>query len=428
MKQFLILAAVALTALSACTKVEYGEIPDRKVTFAVGNYVATTKAAEDPVQLTETTTFSSKAWLHANGAAQGTDFLGTIANGFIETVTRLGSAGAYIWEPDLEYFWPKGTGSYINFVSWYGGPNSKTPVLSGTGALSETVMNWGTDGAPLTIVSNDNILFADEAWRYTDNASRFNAVSDVAMGVPTLFHHALAQVAFKVRLSTKTPSVKTIWDVTINSVSLTVGNNGYLQLVNEDIGNTDAATKAWKVGTTYSTGAAATSANVGWSRPSTGSTTETIVQTGGTGTQEFATPAFTSFQPGSTASPANPANSGDFVDLLPSRSVLPQDVQNGVVNFGMTFTISLYHDANHDGVKDDSDSNGEADPAFSTEVVTVPVQSLYTLVGNVIPQWKMNTKYVYNITIDPVGKKVTFDPAVAAWASNEAETEIYTAN
>ena len=100
---------------------------------------------------------------------------------------------------------------------------------------------------------------------------------------------------------------------------------------------------------------------------------------------------------------------------------MPQIIENGVVTFGITFTIKIYHDANSDGTKDGA--------AFSEELITIEdTTNLFTLV-NSVSEWKMNTKYTYNVTIDPVGRKVLFDPAVAEWNTVEtAETEIYHAD
>ena len=400
MKKYFILATAALVALTACTKVDVPTTVEnsKKISFQVANYVAQTKA-EETVELTETKTFSSKAWLHANGDAAGTPFFGT-ADTWTETISRNPStdASAYTWEPSLEYFWPKGTGSYINFISWYA-TGSKDPSVP-----DETHMNWGSSTSALEIAGTDNFLFADEAWRYSDNAtSTYN--NKVSSGVPTLFHHALAKLAFNVRLSTKTASAKTIWDVDIKDVTIVVGNKGYLNLVNED--NRTTGTKAWKVGTSYGSGAAATSANYGWTAVEG---TETIVETTSSATsgvtKEVTLPSTMILKPFDATTSA-PATSGDFQALLAERTVMPQTVNGGVATFAMTFTIKLFH-AN--------DSHEKVGDAYSTEDVTVSATNLYTL-ANTIAAWNMNTKVTYNITIDPVGKKILFDPAVADWAS-----------
>ena len=423
MKKYFILAVAAVAAMAACTKVETEDTtPARKISFEVANYSSqATKGAEDPGSvLAETNNFKSKAWMHANGDANGTDFFGTTGNNYVETVTYNGSNA---WEPSLEYFWPKGAGSYINFVSWFA-TNSKTPST-----VTETAMNWGTAAAPMTIVTDDNFLFADEAWRYTDNVNAGTYKYDgVTKGVPTLFHHALAKVAFNVRLSTVTTSTKSVWDVDIQTVELKVGNNGYLNLVNADPETNK--TNPWGLGTAYVAETAsthATSENIGWTRPTT-STLETIVETESSAenaTKQFVAVQFSDFKP--TTLTNGHAVSGDFQTLLAERTVMPQIIDGGVVTFKMTFYIRVFHaDAQGNKAEFNGTEGITDDDAFSTELITVQ-GNLHTLVG-AIDNWKMNTKYIYNVTIDPVGKKVLFDPAVVDWATTvEEEQEIYNA-
>ena len=93
MKKYFIFAVAAVVAMAACTKVETdSNVPGRKIAFEVANYAGQTKAAEDPGSvLAETDNFSSKAWMHANGEATGTNFFGTADNSYVETVTYNGS-------------------------------------------------------------------------------------------------------------------------------------------------------------------------------------------------------------------------------------------------------------------------------------------------------------------------------------------------
>ena len=408
MKKFLSIAALALLFFSACSKVEMEEMPARKISFRVSRYSAGTKA--DPTTKSalqgETEEFTTKAFLYADDG-----------NGsYLPTQDMFGASGDLVkyhapsvneiratWETDNEYFWPKSESSYINFVSFYS-ENTKTQFVA-TG-VTETAMNWGTDESPITIVSDDNILYADLAYHFKNNETRNQLVSNVSEGVPTLFHHALSKVAFKVKLKTSKASAKSIWDVTIQGASLTVGNNGYLPLSipSSSLTGTEAVTIPWQV-----SGTAATSEIVGWSRPSTGATWETI-------SSEFETVTFTGFAPKTLNATTN-VYEVEAQDLLAERTVLPQDLTADLdednvpdVKLSVTFKIDIYHDANGDGTKD------EATP-YSQEIVTISNQSLSTLVST-IPNWRMNTKYIYTISIDPVNTKIVFDPAVVDWTDD----------
>ncbi len=412
MKKYFIFAAAALVALAACTKVET-ETPDKKISFNATSYVPQTKA--DPtthhsLYSTEgVSSFMAKAFLHADGVSTTQNMFGTAGDEVKYNATNKE------WAPDNEYFWPKSENSYINFVCWYS-KNAKSQLVATD--ISETAMNWGTTSSPVQIVKDDNILFADEAWRYKDNV-RNNATygyDDVSEGVPTLFHHALARLAFDIKLKTTTASTKTIWDVEIMEATLKIGNNGYLPLTNSAPSGTAATTSPWKVDATD-----ATSAIVGWKRPTT-ATLESIVETGSSATAsgdiavvnaDFTKPNFTGFAPKSLTSDKFESSVEHF---LAERTVMPQALGT-TVKFALKFKIKLFHDTNNDGTKD-----GEA---YSEEVITIAESNLATLV-NTVTEWKMNTKVLYTITIDPVGKKVLFDPAVIDWCpTTDATQQIY---
>nr|MCR5850777.1 lipoprotein [Bacteroidaceae bacterium] len=70
MKKYFILAAVALVALTACSKIEVSNtVPDRAISFQVANYVAQTKAGESAFDINDT--FKTSAWFHPlSGDAQ----------------------------------------------------------------------------------------------------------------------------------------------------------------------------------------------------------------------------------------------------------------------------------------------------------------------------------------------------------------------
>ena len=393
MKRFFYIAALALLAFSACTKVEQVELPARKISFKVANYSATPETRSTSTLTNETTQFYAKAFLHAsngNGGYLATQDMFSAGGDTVRYFAPVAPSTVATWEPYNEYFWPKASESYINFVAWYSANNKSQLVPS---AITETSMAWGSNSDPITIVADDNILFADEAWHYTDNAQTYQ-YDAVEKGVPILFHHALAKVAFNLKLKTTKASARSIWKVEIQSANLTVANNGYLTLANSYSGST-AAQRAWTVG-----GSEAGSTIVGWARPSTGATTETITLTDG----GFQGLTFTNFKPVG-ASVENPVSSASQ-EFLAMRTVMPQTL-GSTVTFGLTFRISIYHA--------DASGNQVGETPYSVEVVEIPAQRLDALSS--ISDWNMNTKITYNISIDPVGKKVLFDPAVVAWTT-----------
>ena len=346
-KYFVVLAVAALAASAACTKVET-ITPDQKISFNVANYAAQTKA--NVSILSETTTFKSKAYLHAVGVTTTQNFFG--ANG--ETITYNGTDA---WLPSHDYYWPKSKQSYINFVSWYGG----------TPAVEETSIVWDE-----TIATDSNIMWADEAWHYNQNAETYK-FDNVKEGVPTLFHHALAKLAIKAKAEKVQGGTaeenKTTWDITLEDIKITnTFNAGKLTLNNTEPSGTTAATQA------YTT--------TGWDTT------------------------------GKTAAEISMANTSvlttELVNVLAEQSVLPQTLTNDAK---LSFTLHII--TKYNGTQ------------YSEEKIPVEV-ALNTLKGaaegaTAITAWEMNTKYTYNIIVDPETTVVKFDPAVVEWVieSNE---------
>lgn len=205
---------IILVALAGCTKVELAPVPEKEVSFTVGSYAAQTKSVSlDTYGITE---FQSRGFLHAHGVAETQEFFGISG----ETIRKQST----LWAPASHpYYWPKSEVSYVNFVSWYGKHVVPTTV-------SETSLVWDN----CTIEPDEDILFADEAWRYNSN------------NVTTLFHHALAQVKFQARLS-KAAEGKASWSVTLSNFRVSnVHKTGTLRLQNSDPG-TARTTKPWTV-------------------------------------------------------------------------------------------------------------------------------------------------------------------------------------
>ena len=270
MKKYLILAAAAVAALAACSKMEtIDNTPAKRIVFQAANWMPQqTKAGEVSV-LNEFTAFPCKAYLHAEGIdlnADGTvngtsyqNFFG--ANG--ETITW--NATDKEWAPTHAYYWPKGSKSFVNFIGWYG--------VDGNGAATNPTITYAYDSGEskykATLVWNytatagnaaSNLLYADMAWRYKQNNDPATyGLNGVTVGVPMLFHHALAQINVKVYaegtnelpLTAGTGSVSdanATWTIALENPAITpVYNAGTLTLTNVDPGtNTSQAwTGSW---------------------------------------------------------------------------------------------------------------------------------------------------------------------------------------
>ena len=88
--------------------------------------------------------------------------------------------------------------------------------------------------------------------------------------------------------------------------------------------------------------------------------------------------------------------------MLAMRSVMPQALTTNQV-FYIKYKVSAYNDT-------------DPDNPYSVETLefTNPITDFVS--GTTITSWNKNTRYTYNVIIDPIASKITFDPAVEAWA------------
>lgn len=398
MKKYFILAAAAIVALAACTKidVEFNETDSsNKIAFTVADFSQQTKAeAAEGDGIYSFHTYATQFPEIGSAVVFMDDVEIKAWNASTQAVTT--GTDIYTWAPEMDYFWPK-TG-FINFYSYAG---TKSPATKTISADKKTVTyDYGT----VTVADNDNILVADAALHFNTNTETYKK-DHVSAGVPTLFRHQLAKIKFIVHLKTTQPaSTNTTWKVrvigseTINSTpyasTLTIVKNGSLKLQNVD----NLAVNATKNTTTQVWSAVVgESANVdGWIAGTEDADKETITLT----TQTLTIP--TTEQESQESNPAY---------LIAERTVMPQ------LTSGTKFVLYYEVSASHD--------NFATDP-FLKEIRSVGVDSEKTLAALVttIPDWNKNTKITYTINIDPVSEKVTFDPAVEDWASENGSFKV----
>jgi len=356
MKKLVYIAFAILLGFSACTKVEQDVQPGRKISFSAGSYAARTKTGEETrTPFPTTNVFSSRAYLHAHGVNETQDFFGTG-----ELISYISETNT--WEPGYtthrEYYWPFSDDSYINFVCWY-----DSDANAGPATVSETALAW-TNRA---IAASDEILYADEAWRYNDNA---NAVY-YRVGVPVLFRQALARLRFEGQiLSGKdmTASQLTKWEVLVTEMKVTnVHGEGSLSLTNADP-QTASTCVPWTV-----TGG-------GWSATDTASDLVAI---------------------NTTANPNGVGMSTTVSDLLAERSILPQAIDD--MRLVVKWRIKTYHR-----------TSTSAD--FSTTPDSVEyLESTAVLTTAAVTEWAMGHKIKYTLVFDPSTDIITIIPSVSNW-------------
>ena len=220
-KWFNIAVLVTVVSLSACTRVENTSAPV-SIRYAVGSYAATTKASEYRIY-ESLDNFQSKAFLHTEGAAVGTEF-------FTSAITWDGAT----WTPERDYYWPKHPQSYLNFVSWYANDGSANITPD---TVTETLFEINNR----TVGANDRILVADEAWLQKANSTTY-----FTSGVPTLFRHMLSRVKVNLKATTlEDPELANVtYEITLQDVEFQgVFQQGSLKLLNSTLA--DAGTRQW---------------------------------------------------------------------------------------------------------------------------------------------------------------------------------------
>lgn len=358
MKKYFIIAAAACAALAACSKVESNEAPLQEVNFEVANYVPQTKATTGVKY--ENGNFGTYAWFN------DTDVF--MLN---EEVGQTSGKWATIHST---YYWPK-SGS-ITFVSYSPFSGTNNTADSNPAVTLNKITYSGVT------VSNVDLMYADKATcskNVNEIADNLGGGSDSGFtGVPTLFHHALCKVGFKIKANFltygTTPDVTT-WEVKVTSLKLSgLKTTGDCEL-------------------NWTSGAWAKPTGEVWQNATGSSTAQELLPSG------TAMTLTTSFQDLNSA----------------SGLVLPQTLAAATQKLTISYTIKT------------TLPNGNVINETFTDVA-LDLASISSLTS-----WKMNQNIIYEIGLkptasddtdphanDPEDVVITFDPAVADWTTVSA--------
>lgn len=359
MKKNIIIALAACVALAACTKNELKPVNvDQEITFQTVVNKASTKAMIDGTAYGTTNTFGTVAY----------KVKGSTTELYIPvSEVKYDNTGAY-WSTEAAYYWPKESGSSLTFYSY-------SPFkYSESGKNTAIPVTHTKDGLTFTDYSvkehqETDLMVADKKDNQTSNTATTNSW---AAGVPTVFHHMLAQiVAIKFQ---------------------TVENASAKPVVVKDYANHRDGTsgKEYKAGDKqfvvtgvyfekfYEQGTLTAGASQSWN--STGD----------------ATPSYTWY---SNATGAKFIN-GECTPIDKYYLVLPQTHADDAM-LHVTYEIHTYTNAN--------------DHAIEKMDVSVPLKNLNA-------KWEMNKKYTYTLNIDL--DRIYWDPSVTEWTTGTGSAEI----
>ena len=367
MKRFFLILAVAVTAITACTKSELAPSAakvDNQISFMPANYAST--KVDGPTFPTDEA-FSTYAWT-----------AGTAGTYFMDNVTIKYDASDDRWKPVTTYYWP-GYNQGVDFFSYY--PSG----MSGLSVAANQIAYSNIDFAKTQV----DIMYADKAVAYTQNAHGEVGGRD---GVPTFFRHAAAKVMFKAVLGTATKTETdgsvTRWEIKLKGVNLTgVYTKGDCTM---------------PLASTPTTG------QVQWTKPTdangynvwtkdTGATVNSDIDTKYNNSNHY------------------DMVSGEAIDVIPAFYVLPQTLVADQQKVTIVFDVKTYRKL-----------VGEtAETLVLTQTDQVASADLLT---TTIPAWEMSHFITYTITINPTGsfdpKPIYFDPAVDNWVAETATTAI----
>lgn len=182
MRKNIIIALAACVALAACTKNELKPVEvDQQIIFQAVVNKASTKAMIDGNTYDTGNTFGTVAY----------KVKGSESELYIPvSEVKYNSSDAY-WSTEAAYYWPKESGSSLTFYSYspfnYSESGTKTAIPVTAAATGLTFTNYSVKDHQAT-----DLMVADKQAGQIANTS--SAGGSWAQGVPTVFHHVLAQI------------------------------------------------------------------------------------------------------------------------------------------------------------------------------------------------------------------------------------------
>ena len=232
MKKLFILAAAAIVAMAACSKVEtIDNTPDSPICFTVVNHLQLKTRAD--VTYPTTVPFGTFAWWTADDWTNiAADQTFVFMNNEQISWHSISASTSEVWAPENMYYWTK-TGK-ITFASY--SPYTAAGTDKGYNEIPKYNVTKGFLFNDYTIVNNTDVdlMWANLAANCTKttNTDGTEVTNDSNpeggyAGVPTIFNHALCQVGFAFRaIGTKNPNVSDIKIEVTDVDILNIDNKG----------------------------------------------------------------------------------------------------------------------------------------------------------------------------------------------------------
>ena len=361
MKKNSIIAIAACVALAACTKNELKPVEvDQQITFQAVVNKSSTKAMIDDTSYPTTETFGTVAY-KVNSSS--------VAELYIPVSEVKYTAGSpSYWSTEAAYYWPKESGSSLTFYSYSPFNYSETGTPT---AISVTHTKDGLTFTDYSVMNHQetDLMVADKQAGQTANTATTNPW---ASGVPTVFHHMLAQIV--------AINFQTVENASVNPVVKDYAN-----------GRDGSSGNEYKAGDKQFVVTDVFFENFSEQGTLTAGASQSWVSTG------TATPSY----PWYSEVGGTKFIKGKCTPRNTYYLVLPQDFNDDNAKLHVKYEIHTYTNAN--------------DHATERMDVSVPLKNLNA-------KWKMNKKYTYTLNIDL--DRIYWDPTVTEWTTGTGSAEI----
>lgn len=375
MKKTLLVAALVGVAFTSCVKNEESVSIEKQqqVTFEPAAYKAGSRAE---VAFPTTEKFGAFAYL-SSSTYDHTLFMDNEQVGYFEGIN---GASSYWATTETTYYWPESVGSHLDFICYFPYNADKTHAAVPQILDSDGQQTMSYNGFVVDAENPVDLMYADKAMTQTHNTGNYNNFT----GVPTLFHHALAKLNFKVKTS-KLQSIdgQTKWSTVVKSIKLdgirTTGSVT-LKTVND---HSKMTLVAW------------TNTNITTERPYDVWTTVNTVTTSKTWTfDQTLTVTAEDYQ--------------DKVNNIKATEyyVMPQAFIDGAQTLTIVYEVTTTTPGGHTGTKE--------------HTTTIDFYDF----TNDVKAWEMGKNITYTLQVDPEGNVIQFAPAVVDWVSIDGTIDI----
>lgn len=355
MRKNIFIALTACVALAACTKNEVRPVvADQQITFQAVVNKPSTKAMIEGTTFAKDSTFGTVAYKVNSSESELYIPISEV---------KYNSTGNF-WSTKAAYYWPKETGSTLTFYSYcpyyYSENNTKTPITVTSDKDGLTFSKYSVKDHQKT-----DLMVAEAKTGMTSNPATTS--SSWAAGVPTVFHHKLAQI------------VGINFQTVLNDTNKDYANGHDGSEGNKyEAGDKQFIIKEVSIKNFYEQGTLTTSDNK-WA--TTGSATTEYKTTSGDVKLSGGTASTTSFY-----------------------LVLPQTHTEYGAKLYVKYQILTYTDADH----------------YATE--TLEATTPFATIHGTGAAWEMNKKYTYTLKMGL--DRIYWDPTVTEWEPGSANATI----